>query len=91
MREELPGQQEFPVETSFNPDQWKPYRKRLLTWMRPYQENEDMTGISVSDPDKEKGSPKSGDMIASNPENPRDRWLVSEAYFKANYVFAEDE
>lgn len=91
MREELPGQTEMEVGTSLNTNQWKPYRKRTITWMRPYEVNEVMEGISISDEDKQRGSPKQGDMIASNPENPRDRWLISEKYFKANFVFAEDE
>jgi len=35
--------------------------------------------------DKRKGSPKQGDMIAFNPSNPGDQWLVAEQFFKDNY------
>lgn len=42
--------------------------------------------VSISDVDKkEKGSPKIGDMIAINPKNPTDQWLVEEMYFKENH------
>jgi hypothetical protein len=54
--------------------------------MRPYVEGEDMTGISVSDGDKLVGSPKRGDMIARNPTDHSDKWLVSEVYFEKNYI-----
>lgn len=57
--------------------------------MRPYIENEgfDET-ISVSDADKENGSPKVGDMIARNPKNHNDKWLVAKKYFKDNLELA---
>ena len=41
--------------------------------------------VSISDVDKENGSPKIGDMIARNPKNHNDQWLVAEQYFKDNF------
>ena len=41
--------------------------------------------ISVSDVDLQNGSPKSGDMIARNPKNHDDQWLVAKQYFKDNF------
>ena len=41
--------------------------------------------ISVSDQDLRNGSPKIGDMIARNPKNHLDQWLVAEQYFKDNF------
>lgn len=41
--------------------------------------------VSISSADKENGSPKIGDMIARNPKNHFDQWLVSEEYFKNNF------
>lgn len=41
--------------------------------------------VSVSDADKANGSPKIGDMIARNPKNHNDQWLVAEQYFKDNF------
>lgn len=39
--------------------------------------------ISISDNDKiNYNSPKIGDMIAINPKNPYDQWLISEEVFK---------
>lgn len=45
--------------------------------------------ISISDADKQNGSPKIGDMIARNPKNHEDQWLVAEAYFKDNLELVE--
>lgn len=52
--------------------------------MRPYVEGEDVSRISISDADREKGSPKPGDMIARNPANHEDQWLVAKQYFEDN-------
>ena len=41
--------------------------------------------ISVSDEDTKAGSPKEGDMIARNPKNHKDLWLVAKGYFEANF------
>ena len=62
------------------------YRRSNIAEMRPYIQDEDMTGISVADVDVRNGSPKEGDMIARNPQNHADKWLVSADYFKANFV-----
>lgn len=44
-----------------------------------------MTRVSVSAADRENGSPKAGDMIARNPANHEDRWLVAADYFRENF------
>ena len=41
--------------------------------------------VSISEVDKQNGSPKIGDMIARNPKNHNDKWLVAEQYFKDNF------
>jgi len=41
--------------------------------------------VSISDVDLKNGSPKIGDMIARNPTNHNDQWLVAEKYFKDNF------
>jgi hypothetical protein len=41
--------------------------------------------VSISSVDLENGSPKIGDMIARNPKNHNDQWLVAEQYFKDNF------
>ncbi len=40
--------------------------------------------VSISEEDKKNGSPKQGDMIARNPKNHNDQWLVAKAYFEDN-------
>ena len=41
--------------------------------------------VSISVEDLANGSPKIGDMIARNPKNHKDQWLVAEKYFKDNF------
>lgn len=41
--------------------------------------------VSISQADLENGSPMIGDMIARNPKNHNDLWLVSEEYFDDNF------
>jgi hypothetical protein len=41
--------------------------------------------VSISVEDLANGSPKSGDMIARNPKNHNDQWLVAEQYFNDNF------
>ena len=41
--------------------------------------------VSISDADKVNGSPKIGDMIARNPKNHNDQWLVAKQYFEDNF------
>ena len=65
------------------------YRKKGVTPMEPWTPETNMDGVSVSDADLENNSPKEGDMIASNPNDPTDRWLVAEAYFNEYYEVAE--
>lgn len=47
------------------------------------------SNVSISAEDLMAGSPKIGDMIARNPSNYLDQWLVSEKYFKDNFQDAE--
>ena len=41
--------------------------------------------VSISEQDLLNGSPKIGDMIARNPKNHLDQWLVAEKYFEDNF------
>jgi hypothetical protein len=41
--------------------------------------------VSISDVDLQNGSPKIGDMIARNPKNHKDQWLVAQIYFEDNF------
>ena len=66
----------------------KYYRKKDVQPMVPYDEGIDMIGVSISDADIANGSPKVGDMIAINPYDDTDRWLVAEKWFTENYDVA---
>jgi hypothetical protein len=69
----------------------KLYRKKANPIeMDEWKPGDEVVGVSVSETDRQAGSPKAGDMIARNPENADDRWLVSKAYFEKNYE-AEEE
>ncbi len=65
------------------------FRKTGKTPMYPWSRDEDMDGVSISDADRENGSPKPGDMIAYSMADKSDRWLVSAEYFWANYERAD--
>ena len=60
------------------------YRKQIAE-LRPYTPGESMEGVSISAADREAGSPKEGDMIARNPKNYDDQWLVAAQYFADNF------
>ena len=66
------------------------YRKKQLQQMYPWTENACMHGVSISEADKQNGSPKKGDMIAVNSNDVTDRWLVAEKFFKENYEWVTD-
>jgi len=61
------------------------YRRTQIAEMTPWMPGFDMERVSVSLPDGEAGSPKTGDMIARNPKNHADMWLVAAAYFADNF------
>jgi hypothetical protein len=65
--------------------EFKIYRRKSLAEIRPYVPGEDMTGISVATVDSANGSPKSGDMVARNPDNHNDQWLLAKRYFEDNF------
>lgn len=78
--------------------EFKKYRRTQIAEMREVNE-EDIRffnkfgeieslyrgSVSISEADLENGSPKIGDMIARNPENHKDQWLVAKQYFKDNF------
>jgi hypothetical protein len=80
---------------------FKEYRKSQIAEMREVTEKDIIifknhgfmhiseypfgNNISISDADKNNGSPKLGDMIARNPKDYSDQWLVAEQYFKDNF------
>lgn len=62
--------------------EWKQYRRKGLSEMRPYVFGEDLSGISVSsedNPSLDRG------MIARNPKNHKDQWYVARQYFEDNF------
>lgn len=68
---------------------WKKYQRTNLAEMRPITRVDIETpeqAISISEVDMKNGSPKIGDMVARNPLNHMDKWLVAEKYFKENFA-----
>jgi hypothetical protein len=61
------------------------YRRKQIAELRPYEPGENLGGVSLSAADKKAGSPKAGDMIARNPKNHVDQWLVAAKYFADNF------
>lgn len=77
--------------------EFKNYRRSQIAELRPVTAEEielrqlittrsqSREPISVSSEDLKNGSPKKGDMIARNPKNHNDQWLVAEKYFNDNF------
>lgn len=81
-------------------NEFKKYRRTQIAEMRPVT-SEDIAAfgidrfmhsmrdtelkVSISVADKANGSPKIGDMIARNPKNHNDQWLVAKQYFEDNF------
>jgi hypothetical protein len=66
--------------------QFKQYRRKQIAELRPYVPGEKLIDlVSISIADMLGGSPKLGDMIARNPKNHDDQWLVAAQYFADNF------
>jgi hypothetical protein len=68
--------------------EFKQYRRKGFSEMRPYVKGEDLSQISVSkedDPENDMG------MIARNPKNHADQWYVAKKYFEDNLELVEEE
>lgn len=66
--------------------EWQNYRRTQISSLRPYLEGETLSDrVSISPADRDAGRPKKGDMIARNPKNHDDMWLVASDYFKDNF------
>lgn len=71
--------------------EFKKYKRTNEIEMHEYNPDmmyskEFMDRVSISKADLENGSPKRGDMIARNPEDHGDMWLVAEKYFKEKFI-----
>jgi hypothetical protein len=67
------------------------YRKKRLQEMFCWRPDIKQDTLSISEADLAKGCPKVGDMVAVNPNDPSDYWLVEEQFFKDNYERVCDE
>lgn len=66
--------------------EFKQYRRKQIAELREYVPGEALSSrVSISQPDREAGSPKAGDMIARNPKNHADQWLIAADYFADNF------
>ena len=66
-------------------DLFRRYRRTQIAEIRPWKSGDNMARVSISAADLEAGSPKPGDMIARNPANHEDQWLISCDYFHTNF------
>lgn len=65
--------------------EFKQYRRKQIAELRPVVQGDDLSHVSISAEDRKAGSPKFGDMIARNPKNHNDQWLVAAQYFADNF------
>lgn len=67
-------------------ESFRRFKRKDFAELRPYEKGEDLTDVSISSADRRNGSPKAGDMIARNPDDHSDQWLVAKRFFKKHYV-----
>ncbi len=71
-------------------NKWTKYVRSGNAIMRPVQgdtlESLQTEKVSVAQSDIDNGSPKIGDMIARNPNQFKDQWLVAKKYFEENFT-----
>lgn len=71
--------------------EFKKYRRKSVSEMRAYVEGETLDSkVSISEADLKAGSPKEGDLIARNPKNHEDQWIVAKAYAEDNLELIEN-
>jgi len=61
--------------------EWKQYKRKGVSEMRPYIKGEDLSNISVAvmqKPEEDMG------MIARDPKDHTDQWYVTRKYFEEN-------
>jgi hypothetical protein len=66
-------------------DGYHRYRRSQIAELKLWEPGADMGSVSIAEVDRLAGSPKAGDMIARNPKNHEDRWLVARQYFADNF------
>lgn len=69
---------------------FKQYKRKIIAELRKVTEEEAnrsgvISNVSISNEDLNNGSPKIGDMIARNPKNHNQQWLVEKQYFEDNF------
>jgi len=76
-------------------EDFKKYRRTSIAELRPVTQSDidrfANSIYSVSIEDLRNGSPKIGDMIARNPKNHLDQWLIAKDYFEQNFESLENE
>lgn len=73
-------------------NKFKQYRRIQIAELRPYEMGEVLpSNVSISEADLKNGSPKVGDMIARNPKNHDDQWLIAKDYFMENFILLEQK
>jgi len=71
--------------------EWKKYRKTGIAEMKPLLHKDwNPRTLNLSVADRANGHPKMGDMLARDPLNHSDRWVVSGTFFRSHYVPLEE-
>ncbi len=64
---------------------FRQYRRKRIFELSMWEQDSPLEGVSVSAEAVAVGSPKSGDMIARDPSNHADMWLITAEDFVSNY------
>ena len=63
---------------------FRQYEFNNVKELRYYVSGENMSGVTISATDRANGHPMFGDLIARNPDDHTDQWLMTKQYFEAN-------
>jgi len=63
-------------------NEFRKYARKGFVEARPYEQGEDLAGVSVS---KEDNPAVDGGYIARNPDNHNDKWFINKEFFLKNY------
>jgi len=61
------------------------FRRKSIAELRPYVPGESLERISVGDNCEAAGGPVAGDMVARDPKNHADQWIVIASYFREHF------
>ena len=68
---------------------YKKFNNTTVFEITKWDEDFIMSGVLIGPADVENGSPKKGDVIARDPKDHSQKWLINKSDFKSNFKIAK--